>query len=215
MLPFTAEAFFALFEDYNAAIWPAQVVAYGLGALALWLSFRPRPGSNRTITAVLMAFWLWTGLVYHIMYFAQLNVAAPAFGAFFVLQGLLLSRTGVLRQRLAFRFQPDVFGWVGLGFVAFAMVLYPLVGWLAGHGWPEAAMFGVTPSPVTIFTLGMLLLTEGRLPLHLLVIPVLWSLIGGSAAWFLDVPEDLALPLAAFAGTGLAVWKNRRAALAP
>ncbi|MGI9382366.1 MAG: DUF6064 family protein [Methyloligellaceae bacterium] len=214
MLPFTAEAFFALFEDYNAAIWPAQVVAYGLGALALWLSFRPRPGSNRTIAGVLAACWLWTGLVYHVATFDVINVAAPVFGGLFALQALLLVWTGVVRGRLVFHFQPDIFGWVGLGLAVFAMALYPLIAWLADHGWPEAAMFGVAPSPTTLFTFGMLLAVEGRSPLYLLVIPVLWSLIWGGAAWFLDISEDLALPLAAIVGTGLMVWKNRRAARA-
>ena len=28
MLPFSQDAFFALFEQYNRAIWPAQIVAY-------------------------------------------------------------------------------------------------------------------------------------------------------------------------------------------
>ena len=33
MLPFTPEVFFAQFEDYNLSIWPAQIIAYALGAL--------------------------------------------------------------------------------------------------------------------------------------------------------------------------------------
>jgi hypothetical protein len=51
---------------------------------------------------------------------------------------------------------------------------------MTAHSRAELPVFGVTPSPVTIFTLGMLLLTRD-LPLLLLVIPVMWSLIGGSA----------------------------------
>src|SRR3546814_12255115 len=84
------------------------------------------------------------------------------------------------------------------------MAVYPLIGWLAGRGWPQAAMFGITPCPTTIFTLGMLLTTH-RVPRHLLAIPVLWSIVGGTAAWLLNVPEDLALPPAAAA----AVWPSR------
>jgi hypothetical protein len=53
-------------------------------------------------------------------------------------------------------------------------------------------MFGITPCPVTIFTLGLLLLAR---PMYwwLLVIPVLWSLVGGSAAFLLRVPQDWVL----------------------
>jgi hypothetical protein len=72
-------------------------------------------------------------------------------------------------------------------------------------------VFGVTPCPTTIFTWGMLLLVQGRTPLHLTAIPLLWSLIGGSAAWLLAVPEDASLPLAAFVALALLLWKNRLA----
>jgi len=74
----------------------------------------------------------------------------------------------------------------------------------------HAIVLGLT---VTVaHTLGVLLLTEGRTPLRLVLIPVLWSLVGGTAAWLLSVPEDLALPLAGLGGLGLILWKNRRLA---
>jgi hypothetical protein len=92
------------------------------------------------------------------------------------------------------------------------MAIYPLLGWLAGHGWPRGPVFGVAPCPTVIFTMGLLLLAEGRLPRHLLIIPVLWALLGGTAAWLLNVPEDFALPLAALGGLWLILWKSRAAA---
>ena len=41
MLPFTHETFIDVFRVYNTAIWPAQVVAYLLGATILLLVLRP------------------------------------------------------------------------------------------------------------------------------------------------------------------------------
>jgi Family of unknown function (DUF6064) len=38
-LPFTQDQFFAVFENYNRAIWPAQIAAYLLGGLAVVLAF--------------------------------------------------------------------------------------------------------------------------------------------------------------------------------
>jgi len=212
MLPFTAEVFFSVFEQYNRAIWPTQIVAYGLGLVVVLLTLRPVPGGNKVIGALLAAAWAWIGVVYHLMHFAAIDVAAPAFGAVFIVQALLFGWTVAIGGKIVFRFRADVFGWTGLGFVLFAMAVYPLVGWLAGHGWPRAPLFGVAPCPTTIFTLGVLLLTEGRTPLRLVLIPVLWSLVGGTAAWLLSVPEDLALPLAGLGGLGLILWKNRRLA---
>ena len=141
-------------------------------------------------------------------------MAAPVFGGLFAVQAVLLAWSGGVRGRLAFRFGRDVFGWAGLGLAAGALALYPLLAWLGGHGWPEAALAGVAPSPTVLFTFGLLLGIAPRSPLHLLVIPVLWSLIWGAAAWVLPIPEDLALPLAAVVATGLIVWKNRRATAA-
>jgi hypothetical protein len=213
MLAYTTEVYFSVFGQYNAAIWPAQIVATALGVLVVLLSLRPRKGSDRIIAACLAASWLWTGVVYHMMYFATIEGAAWAFGAAFAIEGILFGWTGAARGRLRFRFSPNLYGWAGLGLVIFSLAVTPLIGSLAGHGWPRAPMFGVAPTPVTLFTLGMLLLSERRVPLHLTVIPVLWCLIGGTAAWLLNVPEDLALLLAGVAGIALVLWKNRRAAL--
>ena len=212
MLSFTPDAFFALFEQYNRAIWPGQFLAYGLGFVALLLAFRPFPQRDRIVGAVLALGWLWIGVAYHYWHFTQINFIAPAFAALFVIQGLLFAWTLALRGQATFRFRPDVFGWTGFGFAVFALVIYPLLGWLAGHGWPRAPVFGVTPCPTTIFTWGMLLMVQGRTPLHLTAIPLIWSLIGGSAALLLAVPEDASLPLAAVAGLALILWKNRLAA---
>lgn len=102
-----------------------------------------------------------------------------------------------------------------------ATVLYPLIGAMTGHLRAELPMFGVTPCPVTIFTLGMLLLTRD-LPLLLLVILVMWSLIGGSAAILLQVPQDwlllasgliaIALVLAGGRKSFRPIWAIRRRA---
>lgn len=207
MLPFTTEVFLRNLAQYNAAIWPAQVVAYALGLLAVLLVLRPRRGGDRAVALVLAAFWLWIGVVYHAMFFATINFAAPAFGLLFAIQGLLFAWAG-LRGRLSFRFVPDVYGWVGLAFVAFALAVYPLIGWAVGHGWPSAPMFGVAPCPTTIFTLGLLLLAEPRAPLRLAIVPLLWSAIGGSAAWLLAMTEDLSLVLSGVLGLALLVAKS-------
>jgi hypothetical protein len=210
MLPFSTDAFLGLFATYNDAIWPAQVVAYALGAVALVLAIWPRPGGDRVVAAILAVFWLWTGIVYHGLFFARINFAAPLFGALFAVQGILFG-WAALRGRLAFRFGGDVTGWAGLGIALFAMAVYPLLGWAAGHVWPRMPVFGVTPCPTTIFTWGLLLLAANRTPVHLVIVPALWSAIGGSAAWLLEVREDLSLPVAAVLGIVLIAAKNRRA----
>ena len=208
--PFTEEVYFHLFETYNSAIWPAQLVAYGLGIVAVLVALRPLAAGSRIAFAVLSAFWLWNGIAYHLMYFFQINFAALGFGALFALQGVLFAGYAIGGRRI-FRFRPDAFGWSGLFFCLFALAAYPLLGWLAGHGWAQAAAFGVAPAPTAIFTFGMLLMLEGGAPLYLAAIPFLWSLAGGSAAVILlGIPEDMSLLLAGIVGLGLLVWKSRQ-----
>jgi hypothetical protein len=69
--------------------------------------------------------------------------------------------------------------------------------------------FGVTPCPVTIFTFGILLLTTQRVPRWLLVIPFVWSMIGGSAAILLGVMQDWLLLVSGFIAISLIVLRDR------
>jgi hypothetical protein len=81
-----------------------------------------------------------------------------------------------------------------------------------GHSSLELPMFGVTPCPVTIFTFGMLLLTRQPVPRLLLAIPVLWSLVGGSAAMLLRVPQDWLLLVSGAIAVALLIRRDRRLA---
>ena len=208
--PFTADVYFSLFETYNSVIWPAQLVAYGLGIAALVLALRPLPAGGRIALAVLSIFWLWNGIAYHLLHFLQINFAALGFAALFALQGVLFAGYAVGRRRIL-RFRADAFGWSGLLLCLFALAVYPLLGWLAGHGWPRTGAFGVAPAPTTIFTFGMLLMLEGGAPLYLFAIPLLWSLAGGSAAVFiLRIPEDVSLLAAGVLGSCMLIWKRRQ-----
>jgi hypothetical protein len=94
MLPFTHEAFIAVFRVYNTAIWPAQIVAYLLGGTILLLVLRSTPWAGGAIAAILGLMWLWTGLAYHAVHFSAINRAAYGFAAFFVVQGLMLAWAG-------------------------------------------------------------------------------------------------------------------------
>ena len=92
--------------------------------------------------------------------------------------------------------------------LAYARIGYPLLGQMLGHGYPAMPMLGISPCPVTVFTFGLFLLTTEPIPRRLLVIPGVWSLIGGSAAFLLSVPQDWSLLVSGV--TGLMVLKRDR-----
>lgn len=211
MISFTSEVFFALFEDYNLSIWPAQVIAYVLGVLALALVFRPSASSSRIIGAVLASLWLWNGVAYHWNYFATINFVAPVFAALFVAEALLLAWYLVIRGGVVFRFSKDMTGYAGVALALFAMVFYPLLGASLGKVWPQLVLFGVAPTPTVIFTLGLLLLIEPRVPRLLILIPLLWVIIAGSAVWFLGIHENISLIIAGLAALVLMIGKKHQA----
>ena len=209
MLPFTAEILFSSFEQYNRALWPLPILARRSRLAMLVLALRAVRRGDRAIGALLALAWLWVGLGYFILHFAALDFAAPIYGAFFVLQALLLIWSAWSEAGSRFAFARDLFGWCGLALAFAAALAWPL----ADGSWARAGerrVVGLAPGPTAAFTLGLLLLCAGRTPLHLAVIPLLWTLIAGATAWILSIPQDLALPVAGIGAFVLMLWKNRR-----
>ena len=209
-VPFTTEEFLGVFGSYNTAIWPMLIVAYLLGIAGVILAIRGGNPAGRIVYGVLAFFWLWMGVVYHIIYFSPVNPVARIFGAVFILQGFLFLVFGVLRGGLTFAFTPRTGPILGAVFVIYAMVVYPLLGLSLGHAYPELPMFGVAPCPTTIFTFGILLWSKNVIPWYFLIIPLLWSLVGMSAAINLGVPQDYGLVVAGILGTAMILMRNRR-----
>jgi hypothetical protein len=211
MLPFTSAQFLDVFAAYNNAIWPTQIAAYGLGFLSVATLFSPGIAADRIIAAVLALMWVWTGIAYHWLHFSSVNPAAWVFGAAFVLQGVIFVIAGTMLSRMRLRFGPtsNFSGFAGLAFILYAAVIYPLLGISLGHSYPRAPLFGVTPCPVTIFTFGWMLLLKAAIQWWVIAIPVLWSLIGGTAAFLLDVPQDWLL-LVGGVVTALLLTTSRR-----
>jgi hypothetical protein len=208
-LPFTAEEFFSVFQQYNESVWPAQVILNILAVVAIVLAVRSSAAAGRIIASILGAFWLWTGFAYHLAFFTGINPGAYAFALLNIVQGILFLLYGVLLKRLSFRFRADIYGLTGALLILYALVLYPLIGSLAGHGFPRNPTFGL-PCPTTIFTFGLLLWTEKAVPLALIPLPLLWSLIGFSAALTLGVHEDIGLLVAGIIGSALLLLRARK-----
>jgi hypothetical protein len=195
MLPFTSEQFHAVFSQYNAAIWPVQTIAWGLGLLSILFLVQRTPRSGRLVAGALGVMWIWTGVAYHWLFFAPINPAALLFGALFVVQGMMFLRAGLHGGRLRFGYAGGMGAKLGMALILYAVALYPLIGIALGRTYAELPQFGVTPCPLVIFTFGCLLLSTVRVDGWILAIPLAWSLIGGAAALLLDVPQDLALPV--------------------
>jgi len=170
--------------------------------LALRLSAR-RP-HERWISALLVAHWAWSALAYHVAFFTRINPAAWLFAALFLGQAVLFFRVGVVQRRLSFA--PWGHAWAPLawGLIAYSLA-YPLINAIDHLSLLRIPTFGL-PCPTTIFTVGVLMLATPR-SWKLSIVPVIWSAIGGSAAFLLGVHADLALPVA---GIALTIFSVRR-----
>ena len=64
-LLFSPRTYYRLFELYNAAVWPGQILAIVLGFLiVLLLISERRPWRGRVIASILAAGWLWVAWAY-------------------------------------------------------------------------------------------------------------------------------------------------------
>ena len=210
-LPFNTHDFLNVFRAYNTAIWPAQVAAYLIGLVTVGHVIWKTGSSGRLVGIVLALFWLWNGAVYHLIFFSTINAAAIFFGSAFIVQGCLFLIAATGRRRLDVRMGSDAYGITGAVLIAYALAVYPVLGTVLGHGYPYAPVFGVAPCPTTIFTFGLLLWARGRIPAWLLVIPLLWSLVGATAALSLGIREDAGLLVAGLLGTSMILYRSRSA----
>lgn len=189
-LPFTAEQFLSVFENYNRFMGPVVIVMYVLAAVAVGVLFRPGTKKDARISSILAFYWIWMGIGYHIAYFSAINKAAYVFGGLFVVQGVLFF---IAARRRWIQFEPGRNARTVLGLVAvtYALVVYPLIGLLAGHGYPSGPVLGA-PCPTTIFTFGLLMIIRRPYPGFLLIVPFLWSIIATNVVR-LGIVEDIGL----------------------
>lgn len=212
-LPFTSAQFFEVFRRYNEAVWPAQFLLFAAGIVAVTLAFRIGPGAQRGFSVILALLWVWMGAVYHIGFFSDINPAARIFGLIFIAQGALIGWLGIWKRQLTFDVPGSGRLVSGSALLVYALVVYPTLGFLLGHRFPDAPTFGL-PCPTTIFTIGLLLWAQPPASKGLLVIPMLWTLVGTLAALQLGMYEDFGL-LAALILAAPAFFPRRTRSVIP
>jgi hypothetical protein len=208
-MPFTIEQFLDVFQRYNLSVWPMQIILNFIAVSALVLAIKKLKISDKIISSILGFFWLWIGVVYHLIFFTAINTAAYIFGILFIIQGIIFIVEGTIREKLYFQFRFDIYNYSGVLFLTYALMIYPIIGFLLGHVYPRQPTFGL-PCPTTIFTFGMLLWTTKRIPKYILIIPFLWSIIGFAAAFNLTIKEDYGLLIAGVLGLLLLLIRDRK-----
>lgn len=196
------------FAKYNVAIWPMQVVAYVLGGVALFFALKRTGYSSGIIAGILSFLCLWIAIVPSLIDPPRAFSLLDGFCILsLIIQGLMFLAEA-LKPRMSFGFQRDVYSTVGLLFIVYAMVGYPVFGYLLGHRYPQSPPFGLVPCPTLVFTIGLLLLTDQKVPKRFLVVPIVWGVIGALAV-YVGVWEDIGLVIAGVLGSPLILYRDK------
>lgn len=188
-LMFSPRTYWRLIELHNLDVWPAHLAALVLGLVLLWLAAKRRAGAARVLAALLAPIWLWVGWAFHWQHYASINWAAQYFALAFALQAVLLLSLGTLPRDAHAPPAGVAVHKIGWLLAVSGVLLYPLAGLLAGRPWTQAEMFGITPEPTALASLGLLLASSQppSKPLRCLlaIIPTLSLLVGAATLWMM------------------------------
>jgi len=203
-LMFSSRSYYRLIESYNAAIWPAHLLALVASVIVIVAIARPRQHLQRSAALVLAATWGWVAWAYHLERYAEINTAAPYFAAAFAAQALLLCWLAYRPANAAPAPQP-----VALGLSGLAILAYPLLALARDGGqWRQAEVFGIVPDPTVVATLGMLL--AWRAPVVFWLIPVSWCLVSGATLMELKIGHAWLLPALALTAVLAAIMVSKK-----
>lgn len=206
---FALGKFLITLENYNLDIWPLQIFSYVLGIAVVVIAIKRTEFSNRVISLILSFFWLWSGIVFCILYWNKSFKFAYIFGILLTIQGLIFLY-GFIRQNISFSYTGNIYSSIGILLIFYAMIGYFLIGLFIGHTYPHSFPFGLVPCPTAIFTLGILLWTDKKVPKHILIIPALLSL-AGIIAIIKTIYEDMGLLILGLLAVFLIIYRDKRA----
>ncbi len=207
-LLFSPRAYWRLFDLHNRAVWPLQVPALLLGVAILAGIVRPRPWSDRAISAALTVAWIWVAWSFLWTRYLTINWAVIYVVPAFVAEGVLFLVFGTLTGGLRMGANRSAQWGIGLALFLYAVALHPLTAILDGR-LVQAEIFAIVPDPLAIATLGLLMLgTRGVVRWLLLVVPMTWCVISGVTLLALGTAEA-GIPFAAAAiAAGFALWSG-------
>ena len=211
--------FFNTLQTYNETFVPMFIITLVLSVIAVFLAFRKSKYSDKSTAAILGFLYLWSGLAFFILFFGSVDVEVFGLrlsgmwylsGILFVAQSILILFFGVIKSSLSFRFVWGLHGFAGALLVVYAMVIYPIVGFLTGFIYPRYPVFGIAPCPVTIFTFGLLQWSDKKTPLLVAIIPLVHALTGILPILVYSIWADVGLFFSGVIGFPLILMRNRK-----
>jgi hypothetical protein len=209
--------FFSTLQSYNETFLPMTIFTFLLGVFIVYLAVRKSKNSGKIISVLLSFLWIWSGAVFFIVYYGPidaefLGLTLPGVwylgGILFLIQSFLFLYFGVVKSSLSFEFNAGLSSIVGALLIVYAMVIYPLIGFLTGYSYPRYPIFGTAPCPLTIFSIGLLLWSDRKMPLVIVVIPFIWALMGIMPVLALNIWADIGEVFSGIIGLSTILYRN-------
>lgn len=178
LLLFSPDVYFQSIAFYNQSIWPMPILGLLMGLAFFWLLMTINQKRSMLAGFILMLGWAWSGAVYHLEFYQQINWMAFYFGWGFIAQSILILiwLTRNFAQTNHFNLPPTWQQRIGLVFTGTSVFILPLIGLIDGPNIKAGLLFGLSPAPTILTTFGFALIT--KLPLWLLILPFGFTIIG-------------------------------------
>lgn len=170
-----ASYFFTQFAAYNTEWLIANILMWLLLVIAAMAVFA-KPGgewSNTLVKGVLALLFLWNGIVFFFLYMTQSAIAG---GIPFVVVGVLFA-ADMVRKKIYIALPAS--GWLRyatLAWVVWALGLYTVAGWFAGHPYPGGPL-PTAPCPTTMLAIALLSTSMATLKIDRLYFTLLFAML--------------------------------------
>ncbi len=174
-LLFSPQVYERLFVLHNQDMWPAQFIWLLLGAGALASVWRARSSGPGAALVILGAAWLSVASTFFLGRYQEINWLGAYIAPLAGLQGGALIAYGLWGGARVVLPRQDRFPFfIGTSVLAFGLTIYPLLAGVSGTGLSGSQVFGLTPDPTAVATLGGLALLTGWPRYFLALIPASW-----------------------------------------
>ena len=204
------ELFYKRMLEYNTDVFPLMIFSYIFAIFILVMIGTKIQMKNRISGFFLSFLFVFIGLVTFIFYFGSVSSQYYVWGSLWVLQGIGFFLHSGIKNSMLIEYRKDCKTVVATALIFSALMIYPVIGFLTGHGYPTGPIFGIAPCPVAIFTFALLILNRLAFSIALLIIPFLWSLTGIYAIFFLHVPQDAIEVIAGILGLFFILNENKK-----
>ncbi|WP_066343357.1 DUF6064 family protein, partial [Azohydromonas lata] len=192
---FSGRTYARLVQAHNQALWPAQLLMAGCGAVALLGLLTRRRGAAQLLAGLAALWCITVAWDFLLLRYAQIHWGAPVMAVGFAAQAVVLAvlaRRGAFTTDAAARERA-----VAVGLLLVALAGAPLLaGWLGGSWW-RAEVVGLMPAPTVLAMLALAPLARPGVRRWLLPLPLAWCVVEPLMLLALQAPQWPLLPLAA------------------